>query len=490
MSILLSLLTILSPLIGHGELNHFSVQPADIKKAACSQLTPPTSQKMSDFIDSQIQDLDLTIDGKFRGLEFKDEHPHLVELFKNMHNNYEKSSSFQLPKSNCNKVLCVMKQYYGSESPIKMLYIQAKFGLPTSPFASPEPRNHRIWKAEELDDLIIALETLPPSFLPIKFTYLLHFRTGYTLSIYKKGEGEVIANAAIDVFDVWDEFSKFEKIAVIIHELGHVIGRKYDLTSEWKRLPHEMVSRYAQTNEREDFAESFTAYRMAPKHLKKISLARYEFLKKQVFNGLEFQSTLECEAPFKQHDKAIQNIIQPRREMQNWTKNNKSQISAEIKRQKIVGSFDKIVFQQCASTYIKYNYDKTGQCIEDVIKKRAAIVELRAQNKEDINEKHFSVKNWDEQKIDPVKVHSLRQSIRRQIIEDFDRDFDRGLEHLSSATCKAGVESFVKYFPLKSQLIRSTPESSIAILNQACEMKDKLPFWEPWIRSRFDRIIK
>ena len=81
----------------------------------------------------------------------------------------------------------------------------------------------------------------------------------------------------------------------ITHEVGHNVY--YNLAEvhrdEWKGIssssaPDEFVSDYAQTNEREDFAESYMTYVHDPAYLKAVSPAKYEFMRKHVFGGREY----------------------------------------------------------------------------------------------------------------------------------------------------------------------------------------------------------
>ena len=80
----------------------------------------------------------------------------------------------------------------------------------------------------------------------------------------------------------------------ITHEVGHNVYHNLDegQREEWSELnaysaPDEFVSDYAQTNEREDFAESYMAYVHDPEYLKAVSLAKYKFLQQHVFKGRE-----------------------------------------------------------------------------------------------------------------------------------------------------------------------------------------------------------
>lgn len=55
-----------------------------------------------------------------------------------------------------------------------------------------------------------------------------------------------------------------------------------------------IISEYGETNPAEDFAETMSAYRFKPELLKEISPKKYEFIKKNVFGGIEFTSKRKC----------------------------------------------------------------------------------------------------------------------------------------------------------------------------------------------------
>ena len=81
------------------------------------------------------------------------------------------------------------------------------------------------------------------------------------------------------------------------HEIGHSVYWDTDqsVQTEWGILsrqsaPHEYVSSYAQTGgEREDFAESYSAYIRDPALLEIKSVGKYEFMRDKIFNGKEYK---------------------------------------------------------------------------------------------------------------------------------------------------------------------------------------------------------
>jgi len=84
----------------------------------------------------------------------------------------------------------------------------------------------------------------------------------------------------------------------IAHEVGHQVFREYLRAgdqADWRALSGDRprpacVSDYAQTSEREDFAESYRAYVRDPEALRRVSSDKYDFLRDRVFAGREYRS--------------------------------------------------------------------------------------------------------------------------------------------------------------------------------------------------------
>lgn len=138
-----------------------------------------------------------------------------------------------------------------------------------------------------------------------------------------------MANAMIEVFDLWSEQPADEMRMTIVHELGHVIAGEKDLDespewlqasgwiikpgsksndktngNEYRLNSHELPSEYAKTNPAEDLAESVVAYRYNSKNFKRKSPSRYKFIKEKIFNGVEFGSSAQCSSGYEK-EKAL-----------------------------------------------------------------------------------------------------------------------------------------------------------------------------------------
>jgi hypothetical protein len=107
---------------------------------------------------------------------------------------------------------------------------------------------------------------------------------------------------------------------VVFHEIAHIISHQKSMaeSEEWKKLsgwksefrglglspkridtfskPSCMVSEYGKTNANEDFAESISAYRYNPLPLKKNCPEKYNFIRKNVFKGIEYITKESCKA--------------------------------------------------------------------------------------------------------------------------------------------------------------------------------------------------
>lgn len=143
----------------------------------------------------------------------------------------------------------------------------------------------------------------------MKDTGFYRFSKGETLAKY--AYDNVIADAYGAVFDGIDNYNFNEKVATITHELGHrsayLNKNNLDESAAWenasgwqtgadeKPFNNRMtgwVSDYAKTNPREDYAETYTLYRFNPRRLKQVSPERYQFMKEQVFKGIEYDQNI------------------------------------------------------------------------------------------------------------------------------------------------------------------------------------------------------
>ncbi len=470
-------------------VNWNAVTDKETKAAACLDLQATSDHEMQDFLESRIDDLDLRISRTVRGVYFKNEIPEMIELFEGIHRPtfFYNQALKDLPKTSCQTVMCAMKQYYGPKTPLAMLYIYAKFGLSTSPEASGNQADYQPWKFEELQDALVALESLPPSVLPLKDHHLLHFLKGYTLGTYGQEGAYVVANARIDVFDLWNQQTRGARIADLVHELGHLLGMKLDDTPEWKAMPKEPISEYSKTNNGEDFAETFLAYRFAPQKLRKVSPKRYEFVKEKVFNGLEFNSTKDCEGPFLSFDHQVESKIKFQRELVAWTQSKKDEIATEVRRQEKMGSFVNQAVSFCGQDYLKeltehFPREVTDSCISALIIKRAAAVEMRAEHREEVQESKIPVGQLSGIAVQRNVIGLVRQQMRHKYVVKFadiygDRNF----------TPHGAEKHLCKYIFNKES--HEISELEMAILGRACEVKAEGSLFKLLFEPDFNKML-
>lgn len=201
----------------------------------------------------------------------------------------------------CSDALCGVKRIFGDTKGLLILWAYSKWGTNLSPYsdlmADPQGLDTETMKA------ILAASLLTPDHLKsvaLRGTGFFRYLKGMSLPFYK-GQ-RVVANSYGGVFDPIDELKFPEKVYFFIHELAHrarlVARPALDESEEWMKVSgwkdktppsaDVLVSSYAKVNPFEDFAETYTLYRLDPIRLKAVSLDRYEFMKEKVFDGLEY----------------------------------------------------------------------------------------------------------------------------------------------------------------------------------------------------------
>ncbi|MFL5815813.1 MAG: hypothetical protein ACJ763_19750, partial [Bdellovibrionia bacterium] len=245
------------------------------------------------------------------GIELVDESPYLIEVLDALLTNEKGSSEPQKTfASSCRDVYCAATELFGRKTGLQLLYMLGRFGFNGSHLRT---KNADPWTSEELDTVLLALSDLPKHLIPASPVAFNH-----QLAHYKRSEsgtpekGQPVANAMIFLFDHWNQQSQANQRYTLFHELGHVAGDTLKLNDSkawfraagWKEtdmewtLPHpeKTISRYAETNPYEDFAESFAAYRYNPEALKALNPSVYRFFKNKVFHSTEYTVNSHCEA--------------------------------------------------------------------------------------------------------------------------------------------------------------------------------------------------
>lgn len=216
----------------------------------------------------------------------------------------------------CKKVLCAVESIFGkSEGPL-LLFLLRKYRYNASHliqfkqnFAEAQP-----WKAEDLWLLGAVLNTVPTSVLK---TASGGKAKGHPL-LLSAFQMDAQANAVIRVNPKsWSKQSPHQKLSLIIHEIGHGAAKfSLDLSVRWGEVSgwnlrnnerthkksvltetqeNRAISAYAKTNPEEDFAESFSAYLLAPQALRSSSISRYNYFRDVIFSGQEFERQGQCD---------------------------------------------------------------------------------------------------------------------------------------------------------------------------------------------------
>lgn len=292
---------------------------SQIRNAACTRKELFTENEMKSWLDQQTENRNQS--KTIHGIQFEDESAEALKAFERLTTavdffGREKPAAEQpVYSSTCKKVSCAVKEVFG-ETGTQLLFMLKKFGFNGSHIAHSDDAD--AWKKSELDQVLLALTDFPESVLPMRENKkLIHFKRGY-----QRGGGDsTIANAVIEIFDLWDNDSKEEKRYTLTHEIGHYIAGESDVDDSdyWKSLsgwesetrivdgeeveefkvsnPSTIVSRYGKSNPAEDFAESASAYRYNPELLKRKSPQKYELIKNVIFNGVEYTSEDSCKNP-------------------------------------------------------------------------------------------------------------------------------------------------------------------------------------------------
>ena len=291
------------------------VDDKQVKNAPCKTKAPPEESQMSSFLEEKKQG---SLDSEtINGIQFENEDVGLLNLFKKLNApNANLGNPILLNfHSQCKKVLCAVKEIFGSRQGIRLLYLLEKYDFNGSNLRDPETR---AWTAKELDQVLTIVSDLPDEIFPIE--------ENRPLCHYKRDSNPAlgIANSNVMVFDAWNKRSVGGKANDLIHELGHAISEKQQLdkTDTWRSFSgwkakgdlnsidfrdwemgdeSKATSDYGKSTPTEDFAESVVSYRYDGAYLKKLAPDKYDYIRKNVFHGIEYDSEVHCNAHLTAH---------------------------------------------------------------------------------------------------------------------------------------------------------------------------------------------
>lgn len=250
----------------------------------------------------------------------------------------EKPNSWSKANS-CKTVLCALTKLYDSEETAKRTLNIAKrnnYIVSLSKDFTDEDKKSigQLFSSEEIRIIDIAYKKLPTNFRKLKsLSKLKRMPNGYS----KPGSPNTVAYARPGYSGYWEgeitfiskAFGKDKKESAMtaVHELAHhldfsnsnkvtfgisespeflklsgwKLNKKYEmqngkkvLVEEWKRPETKgFVRDYAGTEPAEDFAEAVSYYMYEPEMFRELDPAKYDFIKKKVFNGQEFDKDID-----------------------------------------------------------------------------------------------------------------------------------------------------------------------------------------------------
>lgn len=228
---------------------------------------------------------------------------------------------FQRSDPQCHTIICATSAIFG-ETAIEVLWAYKKLGLNLSRFQFVGTTD---FSEDELAAIIKAQLSLPKELYPIITSRPVG--TGFFKVADRyyphdaKTDRDNYANAFGRVLRDIDHQDDALRMYTFIHEFGHrskfvdvVFKTQYistidqDHSKEWVGLtgwladptdvfdwktvtfsaPRHLISEYAGTDPEEDFAETFSAYRITPEKLRKVSPERYAFMRDRIFKGVEY----------------------------------------------------------------------------------------------------------------------------------------------------------------------------------------------------------
>ena len=197
--------------------------------------------------------------------------------------------------TNCTDVLCAVKSVWGDDLGPKILYAKVKYNFSTSEYTK---KGLVRFNTHQLDSIIQGLSDIPYE--------VLQRVEGYGLSKPKIVLGRVrdswasavgvgskvtfnmeIHNPSNDQAGTISWNTETMR-GVLVHEIGHLIHGTGGLLSKFKKEVDLdcKISAYAETNNKEDFAETFRAFVFNSSELQRQCPDKYQFMRNRVFYGI------------------------------------------------------------------------------------------------------------------------------------------------------------------------------------------------------------
>jgi hypothetical protein len=239
-----------------------------------------------------------------KGIQFDGENTRLIVAFKALTDRTGVSDF----TSSCQTVRCAVEEVFGAGIGLKLLFMFERYGFNGTHLGD---LNADAWTSSELDLLLRGLACFPEHTFPQRNRRNInHFKRGYVPAQFSVADAQgLVADSKIRMYDRWDTYPNAQKIYAVFHEVSHVLAvwnGQIDLQDRWKNIdggwiqhgdswtpsvPNKIISTYGRENPLEDFAETMSAYRFNAEGLKTFSPKRYEFVRQNFFDGLEYTSS-------------------------------------------------------------------------------------------------------------------------------------------------------------------------------------------------------
>jgi len=303
-AILILLVVFMSPLARADWFDFFrtvpdhAVYPGYINDLTCR--SPENNSKRNYFEKFMVGETSgqITINGK----EFFSEYNQMINLYRTLtgFRNYRFDSR-------CSRIQCEIKSLFGESYAEKLSILLSEYNFNASFYAH---KKGSAFSEKELDIIIWSLKQLPSFVFNNRIRLLIKDTTDFD-GFYENVAGFTEDSTGnITFFNKWVKSSQEIQIYTVIHEYGHLIGKllSLDMSQKWMNFSNwnhfdlneendsrQIITKYGRGNSREDFAESFSAYRLNPSLLRKNSPEKYKFLKSIVFLGIDYEKE-NCES--------------------------------------------------------------------------------------------------------------------------------------------------------------------------------------------------
>jgi len=231
--------------------------------------------------------------------------------------------------ADCTTNLCRIQARFGADIGDRLIYLLDKFGFNASRYQKlPDDFANKVslrdFTVSELETIIRTSHTMPQGFHEVG-RILPVVRASWTDGVYAAVFFDTTyENSILALADLWAKQSEEFKMYILTHEMGHTLDMDLPMFGDWRNIagwpaayrynsrgnesrrvfdkseikrPLTMVTEYSHKNPFEDFAESVSFYRFAPHKLRSHSLEKYNLIKYQVYQGLEFDSEGGCTQP-------------------------------------------------------------------------------------------------------------------------------------------------------------------------------------------------